>query len=254
MLIPYLCPIMKRNLFYIAIIVSLGFACNSDRRNIKDYYYPVLDLQKGSVYCYELNVNGEKTTDYWYLMGFVRDSGLYLASTNYDNQFHINQIVREKMTENGAIARSYYVYEQDSATQKAIQTEAVLKSPDIFPFSVKDSLGVFLFSLHYSPMGEIQSKIYLIRNRRYLGDGPNFEWNGKKYATIRMGIREAIGNEGEGAAEIEGVGEEWYAKGIGLVYFKKKYGDKGALIREYRLKEIISMDQLIQRAGTHWKG
>lgn len=254
MFVPYLCTIMKRNLYYIAIIVSIGFACHLDRRNIKDYYYPVLDLQKGSVYVYELNVNGEKTTDYWYLMGFARDSGLYLASTNYDNQFQINQIAREKMTENGAVARSYYVYEQDSATQKAIQTEAVLKSPDIFPFSVKDSLGVFLFSLQYSPISEVQSKIYLIRNRRYLGDGPDFEFNGKKYATICMGIREAIGNEGEGSTEIEGVGEEWYAKGIGLVYFKKVYGDKGALRREYRLKEIISMDELIKRAGILWKG
>ena len=239
---------MYKYLFTLVVLWNC-MACTNEYRDIKAYYYPALDLQSGQVYAYDLTVNGSTIQDYWYFRSFVRDTGVFLASTNYDNQFNINQISRELIGKTGAVARNYFVYEQDSATQKAIQTEAVLQSPDIFPFRVKDSLGVFLFSLNYRPTSQKNAKIYLIRNRYYLGDGPDFELNGKKYPCIRMGTREAIGNENEGASEIEGKGEEWYAKGIGLVYFKKTYGDKGALVREYRLKERFDMPELERRAG-----
>jgi hypothetical protein len=232
-------------------LLLLGWtACKKDDyRDIKAYYYPALDLQSGQVYGYEMTMNGQTVKDYWYFRAFARDSGLFLSATNYDDRFHINQISTERIEASGALARSYYVYEQDSATQKALQTTATITAPAVFPFKVKDSLGVFLFSLHYRPIGQPAAKLYLIRNRYYLGDAPDFELEGQKYPCIRMGIREAIGNENEGASEIEGKGEEWYAKGIGLVYARKAYGEKGALVREYRLKERFGMAELERRAG-----
>ena len=240
---------MYKHVFFGFFVDLLLAACQSEYRNIRDYYYPVLDQQSGEVYAYDLTMNGQTIRDYWYFRGFVRDSGLFLSSTNYDEQFRINQISRERIDETGAVNRDYFVYEQDSATHKSMQTAAVVESPDVFPFRVKDSLGVFLFNLHYRPAGMNGAKLYLIRNRYFLGDAPDFEFNGKKYPCIRMGVREAIGNESEGASEIEGKGEEWYAKGIGLVYFKKTYGDKGAVVREYRLRERFDMTELERRAG-----
>jgi hypothetical protein len=236
----------------LALVALLAFlaACNGDGyRNIREFYFPVLDLQQGMVYGYDLTVNGQTTEDYWYYRGFVRDSGLFFTSTNYDNLFHINQISREVIDESGAKARTYAVYEQDSADQKAIAAVTVLEGTDIFPFKVKDSLGIFLFSLNYRLPSQPAAKQYLIRNRYYLGDGPDFELEGKKYPCIRIGTREAIGTEGEGSSEIEGRGEEWYAKGIGLVYFTKIYGKNGELKREYRLKERFGMNELERRAN-----
>ncbi len=250
------CLIMSHRLFYLVIIAGFCFAvtgfysCDkSGRRNIRDYYYPALDLQEGKVYAYDMLVNGVSAPDYWYYKSFVRDSGLYMSSTNYNRNYQIDQMVRERIADDGSVARSYLMFEQDSATGKAIQVPARLTSPTIFPFSVKDSMGIFLFSVEYHPAGSPGSKIYLIRNRYYLGDGPSFPFQGKNYPCIRMGVREAIGNESEGASEIEGKGEEWYAEGIGLVYYKKSYGDKGQLQREYRLKEIFSMEEMEKRAG-----
>ena len=240
--------IMFRLLPYLLIISALLAACNNDRRNIRDYYFPALDLQNGKVYAYDMTVNGATAPDYWYYRSFVRDSGLFMSATNYNPQFEIDQMVRERIADDGSVARSYLMFEQDSATGKAIPVPAKLVSDVLFPFSVKDSLGVFLFNVEYHPLDNPSAKIYLIRNRRYLGDGPDFEFNGKKYPCIRMGVREAIGNESEGASEIEGVGEEWYAKDLGLVYFKKSYSE-GKLVREYRLKEIFLMEELEKRAG-----
>ena len=52
--------------------------------------------------------------------------------------------------------------------------------------------------------------------------------------------------EKEGSAEIQGEGEEWYAKGLGLVYYRKAY-DKGRLVLEYRLKDVFPMAELERR-------
>ncbi len=229
-------------------VLALAASCSGDGyRNIREYYFPALDLQQGLVYGYDLTVNGHTTPDYWYYRAFVRDSGLFLSATNYDNLFQISQISREVIDDSGVRVRNYDVYEQDSATQKAIACPVVLESADLFPFKVKDSLGIYLFSLNYRLPSQPQAKFYLIRNRFFLGDGPAFELGGKKYPCIRMGIREAIGNESEGNAEVEGYGEEWYAKGLGLVYTKKRYGKNGEIQREYRLKERFGMEELERR-------
>lgn len=237
----------------LGILLTLGiYQCSffNDRRNIQDYYYPLEQLKEGQVYCYDMTVNGQSVSDYWYYTVLERDSGVFLSGTNYDRFFHINQMVTEKITSGGSVAKRYTVFELDSLSGKAISSPVRLTAPDLFPFSVKDSSGVFLFSMEYHPVSAPLTKLYLIRNRRYTGDGPDFVLNGQKYPTIRMSIREAIGNEQEGASEIEGRGEELYARGKGLVYFEKRYGKNGEVVRQYRLKEIISMSEFEQRAGS----
>jgi len=150
--------------------------------------------------------------------------------------------------ESGVLMRDYFLYEPDTSTGVLSRTQASLRSPFVFPFEVTDSLGVYLFHLSYVPDHLPEATIYVIRNRRYLGDGPLFDFNGKAYPTIRMGVREVVGHDQEGSAEVEGTGEEWYAKGLGLVYWEKRFGQFG-LERAYRLKEVISMEELEQRSA-----
>lgn len=243
---------LPRTLLCFAGCLLLLTACTDPdgRRDIRSFYFPVMDLQGGQVYEYALQTNGTTVSDYWYYKSFVRDSGVFLAATNYDQFFQVNQITRELITPTGAVARDYLLYEQDTVRGVAVQAPAQLIAPDVFPFSVKDSLGVFLFNVSYHPVSDPESNIYLIRNRRYIGDGPPFQFKGKNYATIRMAVKEAIGNEKEGSAEIEGSGEEWYAQTLGLVYFIKKYGKNGEITREYRLKDIFDMTELERRGAT----
>ncbi len=229
-------------------LVLFAAACTSGNRDVRDYYFPALDLLGGKVYVYDLPAGDSSAPEYWYCRGFVRDSGIFLSCTNYDQTFEIRQITREKLVKSGALLRDYFLYEPDSTRSTLIQVPATVASPNLFPFQVTDSLGVFLFSLSYSPPSTPGATIYLIRNRRFLGDGPAFTFRDQSYPTIRFGLREAIGYEQEGAAEIEGAGEEWYAKGLGLVYRNMHYGGASGFDKTFQLREIISMQELEARA------
>ncbi|MBK8192461.1 MAG: hypothetical protein IPK76_04420 [Lewinellaceae bacterium] len=231
----------------------LLYACAGDgKRDIRDYYFPVEEFRSGKVYEYDLAKGDSSSPEFWYYRSFLRDSGLFLSGTYYDSRFQIGQIVREKIVESGAQVRDYFLYETDWETGKQVQTTAILESPDIFPFRVRDSSGVFLFSLKYHPAADSSTTIYIIRNRIYLGEGPAFEFQGETYPCIRFGLREVIGNEKEGVAEIEGTGEEWYAKGLGLVYYRKRFGLKGQVQFEYQLRDIFPMSELEKRAAAYF--
>ncbi len=228
---------------------QLLFSCGDGKRDIRAFYFPVENLQEGLVYAYASEEGDSTDRRYWFYNAFVQDSGTFLVGAQYDRDFGINQLVREKIVDNGSLARNSYLYEFDTATSKLIPVQAKIESPNLFPFQVTDSLGIFLYRIQYSPPTDSSVTISLIRNRRFLGDGPAFEFNGKKYPTIRFGLQEAIGHSAEGTAEIKGSGEEWYAKGLGLVYFRKSFGEDGAIRYAFRLKETFSMQELERRAG-----
>lgn len=230
------------------LLLVLLFACSDGRRNIEDYYFPSGELAAGRVYAYA-GVEGD-TSDrrYWYYRTIPRDSGLFLVGTQYDRVFEVVQMLREKIVASGSLARESFLYETDPTTGVARQIPAVIEAPDLFPFQVRDSLGVFLFRMHYQPPGDSLATIYVIRNRRFLGDGPDFEFNGKTFPTIRFSVREAIGHDREGASEFEGEGEEWYARDLGLVFYRRSFSG-GKFRYAYRLQETFAMQELERRAG-----
>ncbi len=239
---------MMKSYNLLVLFCLLCCACEPDpRRDIRAYYFPANDLLTGMVYEYDLAKGDTTAPEFWYFRSFQRDSGLFLAATYYDQRYQIGQISREKLTESGAIARDYFLYEPDTASGQVIPITAQIASPDIFPFQVRDSLGFFLFKLSYQLPNDTTSTISLIRNRFFRGDAPDFVFKGKKYPCVRFGVREVIGNTREGTLEIEGSGEEWYAKGLGLVYYYKSF-DRGRFVREYRLRDIFPMAELERRA------
>ena len=172
-------------MFRFWVVMGIAIACfaackGNGKRDIKAYYFPTDELRKGLVYEYEVTQNGVATPEYWYYRSFLRDSGLFLTSTYYDQFFQIGQICREKIVENGSQAREYFLYEPDSLTGGQIQTKALITAPDIFPFQVKDSTGVFLFSVNFHPPDDSLATVYVVRNRRFLGDAPEYEILNKK--------------------------------------------------------------------------
>lgn len=233
-------------------VLASFIACGDGKRDIRRFYFPAEELRKGLVYVYQSEEGDTTEQRYWYYRAFRRDSGLFLTGTQYDRSFQVVQFLREKIVDNGSLARTSMLYETDTASGHANPIQALIESPNLFPFRVTDSLGVFLFRLKYHPLSDNAATIFLIRNRRYLGDGPAFVFKGKNYPTVRFGLHEAIGHSKEGTAEVEGRGEEWYAEGLGLVYYRKAFGD-GHIRYAYRLKETIPMAELEQRAGAHFQ-
>jgi len=227
----------------------LFHACAPDhRRDIRAYYFPVEALRSGRVYEYVGTGNSDNpSSEYWYYKAFKRDSGWYLAATYYDQNFQIGQIVREKINDGGAVAREYFLYEPDTITQQQAPVPVTIESASVFPFQVRDSTGILLFKLSYHPIWEPDATVTLVRHRRFLGDGPPFKFKGQSYPSIRFDVRETVVNDRGDAEAVEGVGEEWYAKGIGLVYSRKTYG-AGELTLENRLNDIFMMTELERRA------
>lgn len=242
---------MRLSWFGGTLLVSmLLLACQNDgKRDIRAYYFPAQDLHNGQVYQYAVTQNGNPANEYWYYRSSLRDSGLFFTATNYDRNYQISQITTEKIFASGAVSRDYFIYEPDTLSDQVVQVRATVESANVFPFQVTDSLGVFLFRLHYAPANDTTTTIYVIRNRRFLGDGPDFKLQGKTYPCVRFGLREVVGNEKEGASEVEGQGEEWYAQGIGLVYSRKSFGDYRL---ESRLTDRFPMAELERRASEQF--
>jgi hypothetical protein len=94
---------------------------------------------------------------------------------------------------------------------------------------------------------EIGSTTTLIKNRRYLGD-TTYTFNGVSYDAVRFEVRELVEDNSvtEGSIEPRFDGEEIYAKGIGLVYYRKILGRQSIA---YELADRYSMEQLEQKAA-----
>ena len=236
---------------FFLITCALYAACTGGgKRDIEAYYFPVKELRKGQVYEYAVSNKDSIALEYWYYRGFVRDSGLFLAGTFYDNHYQIGQIIREKITKTGALAKECHLYEPAPDSEEGqTQIRTVIESPNLFPFSVRDSSGKFEFKLHFTPPDDPETVIYLNRERRFVGDAPDFEFNGENYPCIRFALHESISSQKNGRPDLESFGEERYAKGLGLVYYSKSYGQNSFKV-EARLTDIITMGELEQRAES----
>ncbi len=241
-----------RNSLFPALLLTFLAACGDGKRDIQAYYFPIEELADGRVYEFHSvgGTEGNPYSEYWFFRSAKTDTGTYLTGAFYDSNFQIGQIIREKIVANGSLARNLLVYEPNRRTGEMAPVEAVLEANNVFPFRVleKDG-GVFLFKLHYQLPGDSTTKIYLVRNRKFGGDAPEFEFRGKQFPAIRFSLREVVGNESIGAAEVEASGEERYAKGLGLVYFRKEYGHAAArTVREFQLVDMYPLDVLEEKA------
>lgn len=232
-----------QTIFYLAIGSLFFFACQSGdgSKNIREYYFPLRQLQDGLVYEYEA-VNGDSLApNYWYYRSFVQEDGIFFTGTYYDAaDLTPLQFVREEMVSNGMRLVDLYLYEPDS-TGKAERTDAEIIAGSVFPFEVRDSGGVFVYHVKWTSPGEPATSTALIKNRRYAGD-TTFTFQGKRYDCVVFEVRELLEHEQEGFFEQEFSTVEWYARDLGLVYYRKEITTD--LILEYRLADRYPMEQL----------
>lgn len=220
---------------------SIGCDFFDSRRDLKLFYFPIKKLtKKGLVYQFTPIGADSSQSEFWFMRTEKRDGKTLLISQLYNPDFSVAQLMVEEVFSTGTLARSLSLFETDSASGKARPIEVSIEEASLFPFKVRDSTGVFLFKISYRPPTDSASKIYLIRNRRFMGDAPDFLFRGEKIACIRFKLKEAIGNEQEGSAEIEGIGEEIYGREIGLVAYKKDFGS--GLKMDFRLTDIFEME------------
>lgn len=227
--------------FGLIYMVSLLISCRAseDKRNIEAYYFPLTELLEGKVYEYHPVGNDTLPVEYWYYKTHDLDSGRIFTGTYYDEAFSIRQFFTEEIVANGTLMKDYFLYAFDNTGAPLLVPTEIL-APNVYPFEVRDSGGIFLFKLRWTSGKDPEVITTLIRNRRYMGSAKH-RFQGQVYDCVAFSLRELIDVhiEGEGHSEPEYEGEELYAKALGLVYYKKEISSDVSL--EYELAEVYTM-------------
>lgn len=253
--------------WYSMLLLVVHLGCNSDgTRDIRSYYFPLQDLQEGMVYEYRAVNMDSLTPKYWYYRSFIGEEGIFLTGTYYEQDLTPLQFVREEMVGNGMIQdtlylleyafsesaidslpaeerEAFFIYRPDSSSQIA-RVDVEILSGTLFPFQVRENGGVFLYKVKWRPAGQPQAEITLGKTRRYLGD-TTFVFQDKSYDCVRFEVHELFQQDQEGVLEQEYEGVEWYAKNLGLVYFRKNITED--FVIEYQLIDRYPMEQLEEK-------
>jgi hypothetical protein len=235
------------------LIASLStLACGEDGyRNVGAYYYPYEDLEEGKVYIYRGLNEHTPPYDYWFFKSFRQGDTWFLTAQHYDGRYNVDQFQLQEMLPSGAYSDSYTLYEVDSSGKsQAIQTE--VEFGNLFPFRVKDSLGVYLFKISWKDRLIPDKRTTLIRNRRYEKD-TLVHTMGQSREGIWFRVAEVAEFDEEGILEVEMAGRELYVKDIGLTYLKKQINPDISL--EYTLDTMVDMDYFLREISntTQWQ-
>jgi len=229
----------------IFLMLVIGIACTSKKtRNIKAYYLPLEELTDGLVYEYNAINNDQLPPFYWYFRITKIKDQIILSSQYFDYQFRIQQLSKEVVVTNGVILNEFSLFRTDTLTGKQTQNPVRVELDNAFPFEVTDSTGVFLYKLYWQDSENPNQKIRLIRNRHFMGDA-TYRYQNKSVDCVRFLVKELLEVDEEGFQEFNYQGTELYAKGIGLVYFKKVIGENVA--QEYELVDRYDMATLEQK-------
>ena len=228
-------------LFYLFLISSCK---QSTTINIRDFYFSQKLIKDGLVYEYHPVSNDSFPVEYWYYRMLDTDTATYLTSTYYDQNFIVRQVSNEEIVSNGSILFNHYLYEMDS-TGIQYQIPAKIISGNVFPFEVRDSGGVFILNLKWIYQDEPEVSMTLVRNRQYAGKA-SYTFKNEALDCVAFDLKESIDHSDEGHLEVPAYGGvEYYAKGLGLVYYKKEINEQ--FILEYELKDTFSMKVLEER-------
>jgi len=231
--------------FYLPMLAALTIlllftACHREnsRRGIEDFYFPLRELKDGKVYEYRSVGNANDPPMYWHYQTEEKDGSLYLLASAYDPAFSPDQFAREERVGNGMLLSQFYTYDKDSTGTKQ-EVKASIEEANVFPFTVLDTPGVLLSTIRWEPLNQPGS-ITLIRNRQFDGD-TTFTFGGKTLPAVKFNVLELIDNNTQGHLELEYPAEEIYAKGVGLIYFRKDIDEKWRM--EYQLTAIYTMPE-----------
>ncbi len=231
-------------LIYTICVLLLLTACgNSEEKlNIREFYFPLETLKEPLVYEYSPVGNDSLGIDYWYFKTHETDTATYFTGNNINRNFEVVQFSSEEVVHNGTIQKDYVLFSYDSLGQR-FEIPAEIEHGNTFPFEVKDTNSIFLQKLKWTFSEAPLITTTLIRNRRYNGES-KYVYEGKEYDCVEFRLKELIDDYNNGHFEKEYDGMELYARGLGLVYYKKVIDH---LTLEYELTGVYPMEQLEQK-------
>lgn len=200
----------------------LGISCKSEQKktnisSYKNYYYPIESLQNGLFYAYQSTLGDKNSTFHWLLESQIRNDSTFLKSIYVGEDGYVGQEAEEWINASGAFQQKLSIHTIDSSGQWQFVPAKIL-SPQSFPFNTSSAF----YHINMVGLPPDNQETSLSKERKFVMD-TILNINGTTYECIRFDVKEMIfqGSEEEGYAQPEVLGEEYYAKGIGLVKYNK---------------------------------
>ncbi len=236
---------MRPQIFLIFLFVLLFSACGDEgsERDIRDYYFPLKQLQTGQVYEYHVQGADTIAPDRWYYFSIANDSTFYFTKVLYGKNFQQEQLIREQVVNNGLLVNTIFQYSYDSVGI-AQSTKGEIISPNAFPFLVEDSTYVQYDVRFATPTGSQRVQF----QRAFAGD-TTYTIQGEEYPAVvfRLNGTVDVRDRVEGDIEPPFWGEEIYAKGIGLVAYRRWFSPEGGGL-QYILQDRYALEELEAKA------
>lgn len=237
------------NCYFAKLLLVLGsfslicchFSSPEEKRNIESFYIPFTPNGEGVVYEYRSLENDQLEPEFWHFRAFDSLGNAFIHSRLLRPDGTLVQESLDQRVENGVIQKSLILYDRDS-TGETIPIQVKIESPDLFPFSPTDSIGVTLYRSSYRQPGD-SLEITLVRNRRFLHI-EDFKVFGKTYKSANFYVKELLKTTREGSTESIWDGEEAYGEGLGLIYFRKQITPDFLL--EYGLYKTYSAEDFFK--------
>lgn len=233
----------------VCFFALLFFTGCDDRRDIRDYYFPVRELinTDGLVYAYEnTGTLPGPDTEYWYFLGVDQDTALYLSVTRYSPEFAPEQQSREQITNDGVLLRELTMLPADSAgVAQPIPTDIIYDK--VFPFYLTEGDPVpYGYRMKFAPLEAPDATNYVTFNRRYRADTV-INLMGQDYDAIIFDLEGEVSMRDPEAGDISPSfgGYEIFARGLGRVEFKRELAEGASF--GGRLVERIPMPEFAER-------
>lgn len=232
----------------ICLLVLLA-AC-SDERDIRDYYFPVRDLQDGLVYAYEPIDGPDTNTIYWYALGLDQDTSLVLNLTTYGQDFTPASLISETITNQGVVTKQLNLYSTDTIGRSQ-RVQAQILAGNSFPFFVPKGAEqpAYVYKIAYEDFTQPDVSYEVTYNRQFSRD-TSFMLEGIRYAAILFEItgETAMRDSVNGDIAPQFKGYEVYARGVGLVESYRNFD--GGFAFHQRLNTRFPMSELQRRAAN----
>lgn len=231
--------------FFIFLLCS---SCEN-RRDIRDFYFPVRELinTDGLVYAYEnTGTLPGPDREYWYYLGVDQDTALYLSVTRYSPDFAPEQQSSERIYNDGVVLQELTMLPADSnGVAQPVPTDIIYNK--VFPFYLQeDDPTPYGYRMKFNSLEAEGATSYVTFNRRYRADTV-INVLGKDYDAVVFDLDGEVSMRDPEAGDISPSfgGYEIFARGLGRVEFKRELGDGASF--GGRLVERIPMLEFTER-------
>lgn len=238
---------------YGALLVLVLMGCGATREDVKLYFFPLPELVNGgAIYVYEpvLVTGAQRDTlpaVYFKHEYFPRDTASILVTTTFGSDCRQTGIYQSEVVGNGVMESEVQLMEYASDTaQRPIVERVEVVAGNYFLFQVRDSSRILYEIAWRTPLDTVEQN-RLRRVREYRGH-ERYTYQGKSYDCVVWESTNEVRSQHplKGDAQQSFGRVEYYAKRIGLVYYEVRIGEQ---VMQYALKEIIDMEDLLERCG-----